>query len=85
MLAEGQSQRVVEATLRPGQVAPAISHPQGTVIYFVTSCSLKVTTNGVDVHTYPEAGTARILPAAVSPTRTNVGKSDCRMVFVERE
>jgi hypothetical protein len=86
VIAEGQEQRVMEATLNPGQKTPALSYPAGTVIYYLTNCSLKVTEFGVDVDTYPTAGSVRIVtPAINSQTRQNVGKSACRFVIVERQ
>lgn len=83
VIAEGQQQRVVEVTLKPGQKTPATSHPQGTVVYYLTDCSLKLTQSGVDVDTYPAAGSVRIHPAINSVTRLNVGKSDCKTLIVE--
>lgn len=85
VLAEGHQQRVIEATLKPGQESPAVSHPQGTVVYYVTDCSLKGTSNSVEWHSYPGAGSARIIAATSSQTRMNIGKSDCKIVFIERE
>jgi hypothetical protein len=83
VIAEGNQSRVMEVVLRPGQRDPIHSHPSGTAIYFVTACSLKVTQFGVDVDTYPAAGTARIYGAIGSHSTLNVGKSDCKMVIVE--
>lgn len=86
VLAEGHQQRVIEVTLKPGQESPAVSHPQGTVTYYVTDCSVKGTLNsGFEYHSYPVAGSARISAAVNSQTRVNIGKSDCKMVFIERE
>ena len=83
IIAEGNQSRVMEIVLKPKQRDPIHSHPSGTAIYFVTACSLKVTQFGVDVDTYPAAGTARIYGAIGSHSTLNVGKSDCKMVIVE--
>lgn len=85
VIAEGQQQRVMAGTLKPGQKTPALSHPAGTVVYFLTDCRLKATEFGVDVDMYPTAGTARITPAVNSLTRLNVGSSDCKMLVIERQ
>jgi hypothetical protein len=86
VIAEGQEQRVMEGTLNPGQKTPSLSYPAGTVVYYLTNCNLKVTEFGVDVDTYPTAGSARIItPAINNQTRQNVGKSACRFVIVERQ
>ena len=85
IIAEGQQQRVMEGTLKPGQKTPPLSHPPGSVVYYLTDCKLKATESGVDIDTSPTAGTVRITPLVNSLTRLNVGKSDCRMLIVERQ
>jgi hypothetical protein len=85
VLAQGRQQRVLEAVLKPGQEAAAVSHPSDFVVYYVTACNLKATIDGVDIHTYPEAGTARISLPTRSTVRRNIGSSDCRIVFIERD
>jgi hypothetical protein len=83
IVAEGNRHRVMEVTMRPGQRDPPHSHPEGTAVYFLTDCTLKVTQYGVDVDTYPSAGNARTYAAISSHSTLNVGKADCRMVFFE--
>jgi hypothetical protein len=85
LLAQGRQQRVLEAVLKPGQEAAAVSHASDFVAYFVTACSLKNTIDGTDIHIYPEAGTARIALPTRSTVRRNIGSADCRMVIVERD
>lgn len=84
VLAEGHQQRVLMATLKPGQVSPPVSHPLGTVVYYVTDCSMKFTADGMEMSTFPVAGSARFVASNIVQ-RVNTGKSDCKMVFVERE
>ena len=83
VIAEGHQQRVMEAVLKPGQRSSATSHPQGTVTYYLTDCSLKVTEFGVDADINSPALTALITPTINSRTRLNVGNSDCKMIIVE--
>jgi hypothetical protein len=85
VIAEGQGQRVMEGTLKPGQKTPALSHPLGTVVYYLTDCSLKVTEFGVDADTNPAAGAVRITLAVNNLSRLNVGQSDCKILIVERQ
>jgi hypothetical protein len=83
---EDPSFRVISATWPKGLQDPPHAHPLPSIIYYLTDCSLKLTTpDGQFRVADGNAGTSRANPVTMSHTAENVGSAECRAVLVERK
>ena len=83
---ENQDFRVIKATWKVGETDKPHSHPVPSVVYFLTNCSIKLTSaDGKTVNIKNKAGQANAVPIEHSHTATNLTHHTCQAVFVERK
>lgn len=83
---ENDTFRVIAATWPAGYTDKEHSHPVPGISYALTDCTLKLTNpDGTTRDISNKAGTAGPTPVTVSHHATNVGSTECRVVFVEQK
>jgi quercetin dioxygenase-like cupin family protein len=83
---EDENFRVIAATWKAGKTDKPHSHPVPSVVYAVTSCTLKLqAADGTTREVHPKRGTAMAVPITASHTATNTGPKTCRAVLVEHK
>ena len=82
---ENEDFRVIEGTWQPGQKDAMHSH-KPFVIHWLTDCELSASMpDGKNIVGTQKAGSTQIKPAVPGHIATNMGKTVCRALFVERK
>jgi len=83
---EDERFRVILATWKPGEADKPHSHPVPSVVYSLTNCTNKLTSaDGQTRIAKSKAGEARAVPYTASHVAKNIGRSTCRVLFVEHK
>jgi hypothetical protein len=82
---EDANLRVIESIRKAGVTDKLHSHPAASVVYALTDCKTKQTTEGKSAETDTKAGAIRSLPPIPAHTAENTGPNDCKQLFIERK
>ena len=85
LVQENEYFRVIEGTWQPGQKDAMHSHTP-FVIHWLTDCQLSAALpDGKSIEGTQKAGSTQMKPAVPGHIATNMGKTACRALFVERK